>query len=164
MRKVRYLSSKTIKGKKRITEYVEAELTQIRYIWFNRKTKREKIVKFDPKKKLRVEVVFKIKSGGATYKIPSSSYGLPYRVRKKPTSEKILLKQIKKKHLAKLKKGHLIVNQSQPEHNLYSWTYYYQAKTKKEIAEQGKKRRQVMKKLQTKGSRNAGRKFKKNKM
>lgn len=152
MRKLHYISTKTIKKTKRVTEYVDAELYEIRYKQLNKKTGRERIVKFDARKKLRVEVVFKIKSGAVTRKIVSESYGLPAKKRKRPVSQKIIVNQIARKHALKLKRGHLIVDTSEPLHNMYSWTYYYQDKTKAEKAALRKKRREEKAKLKRKGS------------
>lgn len=144
MRKVRYVSVKRVDNTKRITEYIDAELFEIRYRHVNPKTKRSKIVKFDRRKKLSVEVVFRVSTaGGKHIKQVSTSYGLKAAKRKQPVSRKIILNQIQKKHLLKLKRGHLIVNRSEPQHNLYAWTYFYQAKTRAELKAQRKKRKKT---------------------
>ena len=144
MRKVRYVSVKRVDNTKRITEYIDAELFEIRYRHYNAKTKRSKIVKFDRRKKLQVEVVFRVSTaGGKHIKQVSTSYGLKAAKRKKPVSRKIILNQIQKKHLLKIKRGHLIVNRSEPQHNLYAWTYFYQAKTRAELKAQRKKRKKA---------------------
>lgn len=144
MRKVRYVSVKRVDNTKRITEYIDAELFEIRYRHVNPKTKRSKIVKFDRRKKLSVEVVFRVSTaGGKHIKQVSTSYGLKAAKRKQPVSRKIILNQIQKKHLLKIKRGHLIVNRSEPQHNLYAWTYFYQAKTRAELKAQQKKRKKA---------------------
>lgn len=144
MRKVRYVSVKRMDNTKRITEYVDAELFDIRYRHYNAKTNRSKIVKFDRRKKLEVEVVFSVSTaGGRRIKVVSQSYGLKAAKRKNPVSRKIILNQIQKKHLLKIKRGHLIVNRSEPQHNLYAWTYFYQAKTRAELKAQRKKRKKA---------------------
>lgn len=156
MRKVRYVSVKRVNNTKRITEYVDAELFEIRYRHYNSKNKHSKIVKFDRRKKLAVEVVFSISTaGGRRIKVVSTSYGLKAAKRKKPVSLKIILNQIQKKHLLKLKRGHLIVNRSEPQHNLYAWTYFYQAKTRAELKAQRAKRKKAQ--LKKKGSKHENR-------
>jgi len=147
-RKIRYLTLTDMKKKKRVVEHVEVKLSSIRY----RNTK-NRIVKFDARKKLRVEVVFKIKRGVKFRSENSTSYGLPLRRRKKPISEKIIHNQILKKQMIKLGRGHNIVNTSEPLHNLYSWSYFYVAKTRAEKAEARKKERGKEKKKNQKSQR-----------
>ena len=134
-REVRYLTYTDIKKKQRVTEHVEVKLATIRY-----KNAKNRIVKFDARKKLKVEVVFRVKRGVKWVTEKSASYGLPLRKRKKPVSEKIIHNQIQKKQLSKLSRGHMIVNTSEPLHNLYSWSYFYQDKTKVEKAALRKKK------------------------
>lgn len=155
---VTYISIKSIHKKERVTEHVDAKLSSIRY-----KNSKNRIVKFDARKKLRVEVVFKVKRAGNKYKtVISTSYGLPARKRKRPVSEKIIHNQIQKKHLEKIKRGHLITSQTDPLHGLYAWTYFYQDKTKAEKAKARREKRAKMKKAKKKtthkGSRNERRK------
>ena len=160
--KVTYLSTKTIQKKKRITEQVDAKLSKIRY-----RDSKNKIVKFDARKKLRVEVTFRVKRGVKYKTVISTSYGLPLRKRKKSVPEKIIHNQIQRKHQEKIKRGHLIVSQTDSLHNLYAWTYFYQDKTKAEKAEARRKKRAAQKKAQkkkqsAKRSRNGRNKTRKN--
>lgn len=146
--KVRYISVKTVQKTERVTEYVVVEKYKIRY-----RDKNNKIVKFDTRKKLRVEVQFIMNRGTVVPKkwsINSKSYGLPLRRRKRPVSDKIIQSQFARKHALKIQRGHMIVSQVDEHYNLYSWTYYYQSKTKVQKALERKKNREKKQRQQKK--------------
>lgn len=147
--KLRYISVRTLKNKKRVTEYVIVKSYLIRY-----RDSKNKIVKFDARKKLRVEVQFEMSNGTIRWKQNSTSYGLPLRRRKRPISDKIIQTQMRKKHALKLGRGHIIVSEVGEMNNLVSWTYYYQSKTKAEKAAQRKKRRRGLKRERLKTLKN----------
>jgi len=134
----RYISTTTIQGDKRYIESVQVKSYSIRY-----KDKKNRIVKkFDARKRLRVEVVFRIKKLQSTRTVKSVSYGLPLARRKRPPSDKIIQTQFRKKHAFKILSGkHQITSEVDKMHNLVSWTYHYKPETKAEKAAKRKEQR-----------------------
>lgn len=144
--KLRYITSRSLKNEI-VIEEVQSRFLRVRY-----RDSKNRIRKFSSRRKLRVEVILEIKSGNVTKTITSKSYGFKLRYRKRPASIERIIKQIQRKHIEKMKRGHLIIQFYDPLTNLYRWTYSYTARQEMEKkgrqAEKRYEKREAKKKLE----------------